>query len=102
MAGRTPLDLDAIAELCRRHGVRRLALFGSATSEAFDPTRSDLDFVVDLGDLPPARYADAYFGLLEDLEALVGRPVDLLTAPSLRNPYLRQEVERTARELYAA
>lgn len=102
MTRRLPFDLAAIAELCRRYGVRQLALFGSAASDDFDPSRSDLDFVVDLGDLPPAEYADAYFGLREDLEALVGRPVDLLTAPSVRNPYLRHEVERTALELYAA
>lgn len=92
----------AIEELCRRYGVRRLALFGSATGPAFDSSRSDIDFVVELPDLPPAEYAEAYFGLLEALQTLFGRPVDLITDASIRNPYLRREIERTQAELYAA
>ncbi len=102
MSARTPVNRLKIAELCRKRGVQRLALFGSAASETFDPDRSDLDFLVEFEDLPPAEYADAYFGLLKDLEDLFGRPVDLLTPSSLQNPYFRQEVERTQRELYAA
>ncbi len=54
--------------LCRRFGVRRLDLFGSAASGRFDPGRSDLDFVVSFADLlPPAAYADAWFGLRAEL-----------------------------------
>lgn len=92
----------AIEDLCRRYGVRRLALFGSARGPDFDPSRSDLDFVVELPDLPPAEYAEAYFSLLEALQTLFERPVDLITDVSIRNPYLRREIERTQAELYAA
>lgn len=88
--------------LCRRFGVRRLDLFGSAASGAFDPATSDFDFLVDLGDQPQGAYADAWFGLRESLEALLGRPVDLVTEGSVTNPYLRASIERTRQPLYGA
>ena len=45
---------------------------------------------------------DAYFGLKEDLEALFGRPVDLVSTAALENPYFAESVASTSRELYAA
>lgn len=91
-----------LAELCRRRHVLRLSLFGSATRDDFDPQRSDLDFLVDFEVLPPGQYADAYFGLLEDLERLLGRSVDLVVATAIKNPYFRQSVDQTKALLYAA
>jgi uncharacterized protein len=89
-----------LSELCRRFGVQRLDLFGSAATEAFDPTRSDVDFLVEF-DGDPARLFDRYFGLKESLEALYGRPIDLVTAGSLRNPYFIAAVNETRRLVYA-
>lgn len=94
--------LDELVELCRRHSVRRLALFGSATRPDFDPARSDLDFLVDFEPLAPHAHADAYFGLLAGLEALFDLPVDLVESAALRNPYRRQEIEATEVLLHAA
>jgi len=94
--------LDALADLCRRYGVRRLFLFGSAAREDFDPSRSDVDLLVDFGPVPEGGYADAYFGLREALEALLGREVDLVALSALRNPYVRADIERTRELLYAA
>lgn len=94
--------LGAIVELCGRHSVCRLALFGSAVRDDFDPERSDLDFLVDFEPLPPARHADAYFGLLADLETLFERPIDLVESSALRNPYRRREIEATQVLLHAA
>lgn len=74
---------DEVAELCRRAGARRLNVFGSAVRRDFDPAASDLDFLVEFDDLPPAKHADACFALKENLEALFGRPVDLITEASL-------------------
>jgi len=96
------LKREQIAELCRRHGVRRLALFGSAAREDFDPERSDLDFLVEFERLAPGTYARTYFDLLEALQQLFGRPVDLVEAGSVRNPYIRQEIETWQETLYAA
>ena len=90
---------EEIARICARLGVRRLELFGSGTRSG---SPRDLDFLVDLGDRPPSEYAAAYFALREQLEALFARPVDLVTPPSLTNPYFRQRVEQEKTLLYAA
>ena len=50
-----------VAALCRRHGVRRLDLFGSAAAGRDRPGESDLDFLVEFDAHPPGGYADAYF-----------------------------------------
>lgn len=92
----------ALDEICRRYGVRRLELFGSATGEAFDAKKSDLDFLVEIEPPPGVGYADTYFGLREALEALFERPVDLVTLGSVRNPYFLESISRSRRLLYAA
>ncbi len=83
---------QAIAELCRTHGVYKLDLFGSATTGAFDPQTSDLDFVVNFWDRSPG-YANRYLALAEALESLLGRDVDLVTEASLQSPYIKQRVD---------
>ncbi|MGD8310516.1 MAG: nucleotidyltransferase domain-containing protein [Chromatiales bacterium] len=90
-----------VAALCRRSGARRLDVSGSAVRADFDPATSDLDFLVELDDVPPARCADAYFTLKEGLKRLFGRPVDLVTAASLANPYFRDRLAGERRNLYA-
>lgn len=50
---------DEVAALCRRAGARRLDAFGSAVRDDFDPATSDLDFLVEFDELPPASYAQA-------------------------------------------
>ena len=76
-----------IAELCRRIGVRRLDLFGSATGDDFNESTSDADFVVEFAAGDGFDIFDAYFTLKEQLEAILGRPVDLVTRASIENPY---------------
>ncbi len=94
--------LAELAELCRRAGARRLDVFGSVARGEFDPSASDLDFFVEFEDLPPARYADAFSSLKQDLEALFGRPVDLITEANLANPYFRARVEAERQAVYAS
>ncbi len=91
-----------VEALCRRYHVRRLELFGSAASGEDRPGESDLDFLVEFDSLPPGAYADAYFGLLEALQLLSGRPVDLVVGSAIKNPYFRQSVEHTKALLYAS
>jgi uncharacterized protein len=90
-----------LVAICRHHQVRRLELFGSAATGEDRPGKSDLDFLVEFGPLPPGSYADAFFGLREALEQLFGRPVDLISAAAIRNPYFRESVERSKALLYA-
>jgi hypothetical protein len=91
-----------LEELCRRYQVRRLYLFGSALRADFDFDRSDLDFLVEFDEPPDGRAARQYFGLLGELRVLFGRPVDLVDADAIRNPWFRKSLEATRRELFAA
>ena len=86
--------------ICRRFRVSRLYLFGSAANGLFDSERSDLDFLVTLEDLPPGEYADNYLGLADALENLFGRPADLVTEKSIRNPFFRESVLAARQLLY--
>ncbi len=88
--------------LCERRGVERLALFGSALRDDFDPEKSDLDFSVMFSPMSPEGHAAAYFGLLDDLEGLFGRRVDLAEIMAVRNPYLRRSIEEEQETVYAA
>lgn len=92
---------DELAEICQRYGVARLYVFGSAVTGGFAETSSDIDFIVEFaGRQPTGSYADRYLGLAEELERLFGRPVDLVTEESVRNPYFRREVDATRRLVY--
>jgi len=93
---------QAIQRLCERHHVARLELFGSATRGDFDLQSSDLDFLVEFLPLQPGEHADAYFAFLEALQALFGRPVDLVMATAIKNPYFLQSVNQTRTMLYVA
>ena len=94
--------LVAIEALCRRYAVSRLELFGSGARTDFDPHTSDLDFLVEFGDLTIENAADRFLGLMVDLEDLFGRRIDLVSATAIRNPYFRQVVDSTKVLLYAA
>ena len=93
---------EQVAAICHEYHVRRLALFGSALGDDFDPVHGDLDFVVEFEPLPEGTYANTYFGLIEELERLFQRHVDLVEAGSVRNPYFQQEIESHQEPLYAA
>jgi uncharacterized protein len=100
-----PLTEDRIAattSLCHRFGVKRLDVFGSAATGDFDPQRSDIDFVVEFEGLQSPDIFVRYFGLKEALEALFARPVDLVMAGAMRNPYFIESVSRSRRSVYAA
>lgn len=87
---------DPIAEFCRRHHIRRLAIFGSALRDDFRP-ESDLDVLVEFepGHVPGL----AFFGMQAELSAILKRPVDLNT-PQFLSPYFRDEVEAEAQIIY--
>jgi predicted nucleotidyltransferase len=93
---------EALADLCRTFSVRRLELFGSAAAGRFVEGQSDFDFLVTFEDDRVKGVARLYLGLAEGLEQLLGRPVDLVTPESIRNPYFRQAVDATRRLIYEA
>lgn len=93
-------NLEAIRALCRNYGVARLDVFGSAADSRLMTNLSDVDFVVTFAEPHLPGYADRYLGLAEALEALLGRPVDLVVDRAIRNPYFRSEVEASRHPLY--
>jgi predicted nucleotidyltransferase len=92
-----------IAALCRRFGVQRLEVFGSAArGDDFDTGRSDADFLVEFAPEARNRAFANYFDFKEALEALLGRPVDLVMPGAVENPYLRAGIERSREPVFAA
>lgn len=91
----------AIEELCRRYGVTTLDVFGSVTRDDFDEARSDVDFLVEFDDVAGLGPLRQYFGFKEDLEKLLGRPVDLVEG-TIENPFVLRSVEESREPLYAA
>ncbi|MGB5135431.1 MAG: nucleotidyltransferase domain-containing protein [Prochlorococcaceae cyanobacterium] len=85
--------LEPLRELCRRFGVERLEVFGSAAKGTFDPGTSDLDFIARFRDPQEPGYCDRFCSFADAAEALIGRPVDLLTERMIRNPYFREDVD---------
>jgi hypothetical protein len=94
--------LSEIQRICSQFNVSRLEIFGSALSEDFDQTSSDIDLLVEFKPLKQGRYADTYFGLLEAMKNLFGREVDLVMTKAIKNPYFLQEINRKRQVLYAA
>jgi hypothetical protein len=93
---------DSLAELCRRYHVASLEVFGSAAADDFDDPTSDLDFLVEFDSTVKDNRFDNFFALLDELQALFGRPVDLVEPGGLKNPYFIESVNRTRRRIYAA
>jgi len=75
-----------IAEACRTHHVRRLAVFGSAARSDFDPARSDVDLLVEFEPIGAEHYFDNKHDLRNSLTTVFARKIDLLTWKSIRNP----------------
>jgi predicted nucleotidyltransferase len=81
--------------------VSRLRVFGSATSDRFDPERSDIDFLVGFSPGSEDPFDD-YFGLKEDLERILGRDVDLVMENAVQNPFFAASANASAEVLYPA
>jgi predicted nucleotidyltransferase len=91
------IDRERIADFCRRHHVKRLALFGSVLRADFRPD-SDVDVLVEFepGHVPGFDF----FAMQEELSGILGRRVDLNT-PRFLSRYFRQKVVREAEDVYA-
>jgi predicted nucleotidyltransferase len=92
------IPTEAVAEFCRRHGVTRLALFGSVLRDDFSAS-SDIDVLVEFA--PGRTPGLGFFRMQDELSELLGRVVDLHTPNSL-SPYFREEVLRDARTIHVA
>ncbi len=89
-----------IAEICRRYDVLRLDVFGSAArGRDFEPARSDVDFMVAFSRTYPVEL-DRYFGMREDLAAILGGKVDLVEEGAIKNPYLKASIDEDRERVY--
>jgi predicted nucleotidyltransferase len=89
-----------VAQLCLHMGVRRLEVFGSATREDFDETRSDIDLIVEFNDDPERPILKSFFGLKDALEQVLGRPVDLVSSGAIKNRFVRASIDADRQVLY--
>ena len=91
-----------LEDLCRRYHVRTLEVFGSGAEGHWNPSRSDLDFLVEFLPEAAGRIFAGYFDLKEALEKLFEHKVDLVMPGSIRNPYFLRAVNQQRKVLYAA
>lgn len=91
-----------IQAICEKNAVEELYVFGSVLTNDFND-ESDLDFTYVLkADLSPTEYGDAFFGLLNDLQQLFQRNIDLVSYRIVKNPIFKEEIDRTKQIVYAA
>src|SRR5438552_4136411 len=102
MIGLIESKRQAIEDVCSRFGVARLEVFGSAVRDDFKPRESDLDLLVEFKPMEPYARVEAYFGMRDELRALLQREIDLVMVGAVKNLYIAQEIERTKQLVYAA
>lgn len=94
-------NIDQIRELCKKHKVANLFVFGSVLTDRFNKG-SDIDFIVDFRDVDLYEYADNYFDFKFSLEDIFKREIDLLEDQAVRNPYLRKSIDSSKRLVYGS
>ena len=104
MKGDTPMNLienniQKIIDLCKKHKVHKLFVFGSVLTSRFNDN-SDVDLIVDFNKAEVSDYFDNFFDFKYALENLFGRKVDLLEEQTIKNPYLKKNVDATKTLIY--
>jgi predicted nucleotidyltransferase len=92
-------NIETVSELCRQYNVQNMYLFGSVLTEKFSPD-SDIDLLVNFGQISLPNYFDNYMDFKDELEQLFKRPVDLVEEKTLKNPILRRSIERSKKLIY--
>lgn len=97
------LNIGKITELCKKYRVKRLFVFGSILTENFN-AESDVDFSVDFDresiQKDKLDWAEVFFGLIEELQSVLGRKVDLVVDSNVTNSYFRKELDATKQLVY--
>lgn len=95
------LNLQQIIELCKKHRVKTLSVFGSILTDRFND-ESDVDLLVNFEPVNHNTfdYVSNYFGLKDALEMLLNRRVDLIEENGLRNKFFIDNVNRTKHQIY--
>ena len=91
---------QVIQKICRELRVKRLDLVGSASRDDFQSGRSDIDVLVEFNDLD--KLFDRYFDLKIRLEKQLGRRVDIIQDSAVKNPYVRESLNRDKVRIYGS
>jgi len=87
-------------DVCKTHKVKYLYAFGSAISDRFDQSKSDIDLLVEIEDADPIDRGEKLISLWDTFEVFFKRKVDLLTERSIHNPFLRQSIDSSKILIY--
>ncbi len=90
---------NQIIEICQKHDVKRLYVFGSILSDQFKEN-SDIDLLISFKKIPLEKYADNYFDLKFSLEDLFKRQIDLLEEKTISNPFLKKSIDSSKKLIY--
>lgn len=94
---KNPKEFNA---LCKNHKVRYLYAFGSSVTERFNRNLSDIDLLVEIDADDPIDRGEKLLSLWDFFETFFQRKVDLLTDSSIRNPFLRENINSTKVLIY--
>ena len=94
------LDIEKIKDFCRRWRISEFSLFGSVLREDFGPD-SDVDVLISFAPEIPWTLFD-WMDMIEELQSILGREVDLVEESGLRNPFRRRTILSTRQIIYAA
>jgi len=92
-------NIKMVHALCQKYKVNKLFVFGSILTEKYKK-ESDIDLIVDFGNVELYDYADNYFDFKCSLEELFKRDVDLLENQAIKNPYLRKSIDSNKQLIY--
>jgi len=91
--------IESLKKLCDTYNVDKMYLIGSALNSKFTDN-SDIDFLVKFKPIELSGYFDNYMDFKENLKNLLGREVDLLEEQTLKNPILRDSVNKSKELIY--
>ena len=92
-------NINSIKKLCDKHKVKELYVFGSVLTDKFTES-SDVDLLIQFGQVELMDYFDNYMDFKEALENLFNRSVDLVENQAIRNPIFRRIVDREKKLVY--
>jgi predicted nucleotidyltransferase len=92
--------INDFLNLCKVHKVKKLYAFGSSITDHYDEQASDIDLLVEIDDNDPLERGEKLISFWDGLEAFFQRKVDLLTNSSIKNPILRNNINRTKVLIY--
>jgi len=95
-------NINAIKDICKKHHVKEMAVFGSVTKDYFTD-ESDIDVLIEFNDdISYEDYSTNYFSFENSLKLLLKKEIDLVTKRFIENPYFLESIKQNKETLYAA